>query len=394
MFRELGEVSLDKFLSEYWQKRPLLIRGAFKDFKCPISPDELAGLSLEEGVHSRLVIKNDKSWSVEHGPFKEKRFSELKDEVFSLLVQEVDQYHSDVLRLKRKFRFLPDWRLDDVMISYATDSGGVGPHIDFYDVFLIQGLGQRLWKIGERCTEEPQYVEDAPIRIMQNFQTTVEYILDPGDMLYLPAMVPHDGIAIGESMTLSIGFRAPSYEELASAWMASLTRSLPEYLRYSDSTLNPTRFPGEITPSAIEEVINCLSTLKLDRSEIPKWFGRLVTEPKREESHLSLGDIFLNGVSEKEIDQFKCELDDGNLFQWDESVRFAYFKTPEAILCFINGEMFELTLSFGPLLEYLSVYRAFDQTQLQLMDEIEGAEDFLTVLSKTEVLKIYSDDGT
>ena len=394
MFSVLGGMSVELFLKEYWQKKPLLVRGAFKDFECPISPDELAGLSLEEGVVSRLVVKKGNSWSLEHGPFEEQRFSDLKDEVFTLLVQEVDQYHSEVLRLKRKFRFLPDWRLDDVMVSYATNSGGVGPHVDYYDVFLIQGLGERLWKIGGRCEEEPEYVQDVPLRLMQNFQMTEEYILKPGDMLYLPAMVPHDGVAIGSSMTMSIGFRAPSHEELANAWVSSLGTSLPEYLRYRDSSLKPSDSPGEILPESIDEVIKCLKSIEIDGSEVPKWFGRLVTEPKRVEEPLGLSDIFLQGVSQNEIMAFRNQLIDGQVFEWDESVRLAYFKTNEAVLCFINGEMFELTSQFTVLLEQLSRQRTFDHAQLQMLDEIEGGEDFLTSLNKAAVLKIYSDDGT
>jgi ribosomal protein L16 Arg81 hydroxylase len=158
--------------------------------------------------------------------------------------------------------------------------------------------------------------------------------------------------------------------------------------------LKPSDSPGEILPESIDEVIRCLKSIDIDGNEVPKWFGRLVTEPKRNEEPLSLADIFMQGVSKNEILAFRKQLIDGHVFEWDESVRLAYFKTKEAVLCFINGEMFELTSQFTVLLELLSRQRTFDQVQLHMLDEIEGGEDFLTSLNKAAVLKIYSDDGT
>ena len=207
----LGNISIDTFLAEYWQKKPLLVRQAIPAFISPISADELAGLSLDEDVVARLVVEDPTAneWQVEHGPINEERYGELPETHWTLLVQHADALDPQVNDVLQAFRFIPNWRLDDIMISYAPDKGGVGPHFDYYDVFLLQAGGRRRWRIGQACDSQSPLVPNQPMKILQEFETQEDYVLEPGDMLYIPAKLAHWGEAVGESITYSIGFRAP-----------------------------------------------------------------------------------------------------------------------------------------------------------------------------------------
>ena len=208
----LGEITADEFLSEYWQKKPLLIRNAIPNFIPPIEGDDLAGLSLEEEVESRLVIGDD--WQLEHGPFEESRFETLPNRNWTLLVQGVDLWVPEVADLLKSFDFLPAWRLDDIMVSYAEDGGSVGPHFDYYDVFLLQGSGQRRWQVGQLCTADDLHTDNTRLKVLKEFNAVEDWVLNPGDMLYLPPKIAHHGVAIGECTTFSVGFRAPAATEM------------------------------------------------------------------------------------------------------------------------------------------------------------------------------------
>ena len=215
------------FLRNHWQKKPLLIKNPWDSWNNPLTPDELAGLACEEEVESRLIMQADDTagdtWMVENGPISERRFSQLGDKQWTLLVQAVDHFVPEVAALIEPFRFIPDWRIDDAMVSYAADSGGVGPHFDQYDVFLIQGMGKRRWKVGAMCDESTALMPHDDLRLLADFEATDEWILEPGDILYVPPGVSHEGIAVGDDcMTYSIGFRAPSRSELIGYWSDDL----------------------------------------------------------------------------------------------------------------------------------------------------------------------------
>jgi 50S ribosomal protein L16 3-hydroxylase len=219
----LGNITPAEFMSKYWQKKPLLIRGAIANFEPLLSRDELFELAEQEDVESRLVVENtnakrkksEPAWTMAKGPFSEDTVTlpSLKKSNWTLLVQGVDLHDVQVHALKNQFRFAPDARLDDVMISFATDGGGVGPHFDSYDVFLLQAQGKRRWRIGKQ--KDLTLQKDMPLKILANFVPEQEFVLDAGDMLYLPPMYAHEGVAVGECMTYSIGFRAPAELELA-----------------------------------------------------------------------------------------------------------------------------------------------------------------------------------
>jgi 50S ribosomal protein L16 3-hydroxylase len=274
----LGGISPEQFLEEYWHKKPLLIRGAIPNFQGIISPNELAGLACEEGVQSRLVSRQKSQWSCEDGPFSEKRFARLPKKDWSLLVQSVNYYLPEAQKLVEQFNFIPYARLDDLMVSFAPDGGGVGPHFDSYDVFLLQGLGQRLWKVSHQ--EDLSLVEDAPLRILKNFETDEEWTLSPGDMLYLPPHLAHWGIAVGECMTYSIGFRAPSASELASEFLNYLQENRTFLGRYQDPNLQRQQHPSLISPEMIDQVDNLIKTLSWDKQDIADFLGTYLTTPK------------------------------------------------------------------------------------------------------------------
>src|SRR6218665_527602 len=192
---QINGFDIDWFLREIWQKKPLLTRTAFPEWQNPLAPDELAGLAGEEGVEPRLITYSQKNddWKLEHGPFPEARFAKVPKSHWTLLVQGVDHWLPEVAALIEPFRFVPDWRIDDVMVSYAATGGGVGPHFDQYDVFLVQGLGRRRWRVGAHCDRTTALRDHKQLRLLTGFEATDEWVLEPGDILYVPPRIAHDG---------------------------------------------------------------------------------------------------------------------------------------------------------------------------------------------------------
>lgn len=281
----LGGLTAAEFLSDYWQQKPLLIRGAFPDFECPLDPDELAGLACEEGIESRLVEEHGKAgpWQVSHGPFDERTFARMPERDWSLLVQAVDHYVPEVAELLEAFDFLPRWRLDDIMISYAPPGGSVGPHVDQYDVFLLQGSGQRRWQLGGKVADDASILDGIDLRILANFavEDGDDWVLEPGDMLYLPPGWSHHGVSQSDDcLTLSVGFRAPSADEAITSYADYLGEQLPSSRRYSDAGMPPAANPAEIDVAAVERVRGLILETLDDPAQLAQWFGRVMTQPK------------------------------------------------------------------------------------------------------------------
>jgi 50S ribosomal protein L16 3-hydroxylase len=269
-----------RFLRDYWQKRPLLIRRAFPQFHNAITPEDLAGLACEEAALARIVLHDERRdrWTLRNGPFSEADFAKLPKSHWTLLVQDVDKWDADVADLLDEFTFLPAWRIDDVMVSYATDGGGVGAHVDNYDVFLVQGRGRRRWRISTDSGAPHEFREDAELKLLKSFQPTHDWVLEPGDALYLPPGVPHDGVAIGECMTFSVGMRAPSVAELVIDLAESVAEPLGEDLRYTDANLAPPRDVHEIDAAAMRRVAASLAALHdMDDAGQREWFGQFIT---------------------------------------------------------------------------------------------------------------------
>lgn len=243
----LGNLSVADFLRDYWQKKPLLIRQAIPGFKSPLTPEELAGLACEEDVPARLIVESagPRPWMLQHGPFTEADFMSLPEDGYSLLITDCEKLIPDLMTLVERFRFVPDWRIDDLMISYAPPGGSVGAHIDEYDVFLLQGMGQRRWMI-EYPPKHSDFLPDLDIRLLKAFEPTDEWVLAPGDMLYLPPGVPHHGVAVDHCMTYSIGFRAPLLHELVAGVTDRLIMHTSQTVRYADPDLRVPDNPGAL----------------------------------------------------------------------------------------------------------------------------------------------------
>lgn len=326
----LGGLTAQEFLRDYWQKKPLLIRQAFTDFDNPISPDELAGLSLEEEVESRIVIENgERPWEMRRGPFAEDTYSSLPETEWTLLVQAVDQFVPEVAALLESFRFLPSWRIDDVMISYATPGGGVGPHFDNYDVFLLQGHGKRNWKIGQMCNSDSPLIEHSDLRILADFEQAEEWVLEPGDMLYLPPRIAHCGVAVDECMTYSVGFRAPSAAEVLTHFTDFLSQFLPDEDRYSDADAKPVSDPHQIQHDALDRLKGLLAEHMSDERLLLTWFGQFMTEPRYPE---------LVAGSEVEEEDLLGGLEDGAVLIRNPSARLAWSEVDDDLLLFASGQ--------------------------------------------------------
>ncbi len=281
----LGDLTPEAFLRDYWQQKPLLVRGALPGFTSPLTPEELAGLACEDDVAARLLLEKGGAypWEMRFGPFDPDDFAALPPTHWTLLVQEVDRLVPAVADLLDAFRFLPNWRIDDVQISYAPPHGNAGAHLDNYDVFLLQGLGRRRWQTGHTPIPEDEetFVPDLDVRILQHFEPDAEWVVEPGDLLYLPPRFPHYGVALDDCMTYSIGFRAPSHAEIVEGFLAHVAEQIDPAARYGDPGLARPEEPGLIDPEALAKVRAVLHNVLADDAVIDRWFGRFVTEPRR-----------------------------------------------------------------------------------------------------------------
>lgn len=280
----LGGLSPQLFMKRHWQKKPLLVRQAIANFKPLLDRGELFELASHEDAQARMVIQEPgktPGWRFKHGPFERRALPALKRPGWTLLVQGVDLQHDAVHDLLNQFRFVPDARLDDLMVSYATDGGGVGPHYDSYDVFLLQAHGRRRWRIGRQKDKTLQ--PDVPLKILANFEPEQEFVLEPGDMLYLPLLYAHDGIAVGECMTYSIGFRSPSRGELARELLQRLAEDAEDAVGvsvYRDPQQGAVSQPGEIPSQLAEFARDALHAALKDPDALGRALGEYLTEPK------------------------------------------------------------------------------------------------------------------
>jgi 50S ribosomal protein L16 3-hydroxylase len=272
----LGEFSPQQFLREYWHKKPLLIRQAFPNFQAPVTRDPLFALAARDDTESRLISHFSQRWQMHSGPFD--KLPAITRKGWSLLVQGVNLHDDAADALLQQFRFIPDARLDDLMISYATDTGGVGPHFDSYDVFLLQAHGQRRWRISAQ--KDLSLIEGLPLKILRDFQAEQEFVLNPGDMLYLPPHYAHEGVALGECMTYSIGFRSPPYQELGEAFLQFMADSVELPGQYADPDLAFSRHPAEISRSMLTRIGSELRKIQFTDDDIAIFLGEHLSEPK------------------------------------------------------------------------------------------------------------------
>lgn len=339
----LGGLTAARFLADHWQKRPLLVRGAYPDWRDPLSPDELAGLATEPESGARLVRYADRAphWQVREGPFEGDDFAALPDTRWTLLVREVDHHVPAVAALRADFGFLPDWRMEDVMVSYAAPGGGVGPHLDRYDVFLIQGSGRRRWQVAPPSDGEPALVPGIDLQVLADFAPDREWVLEPGDLLYLPPGVPHCGTAETACMTYSVGFRAPSHPELLARFFEEAVARADPDARYADPGRTVADSPGRIDPDALAWVRSAIQGACGSDDRIDRWFGRYVTgdEPDAGDAGPAppWGDV-------------AAHLDAGGALARTPGSRWAYIGGPDGeCILFAGGRDYPLSGPLAPL---------------------------------------------
>ena len=274
----LGGLSNAEFLRRHWQKKPLLAREALRGSSDIVTRDDLVDLAQRDDVESRIVTSSGGRWHVRHGPFRRRDIARLPREGWTLLVQGVDQVLWQAARLLREFAFIPYARLDDIMVSYAAPGGGVGPHFDSYDVFLLQGSGKRRWRVSRQ--RDLDLVPGAPLKILQRFRPEDEWLVEPGDLLYLPPRCAHEGVALGACITYSIGFRAPSAQELGARFLEFLQDQLEIDGMYSDPDLQVAARPARIPPEMVRRSAAMLDKLRWTKSDVVRFLGCYLTEPK------------------------------------------------------------------------------------------------------------------
>lgn len=352
-----GDISVEEFLRDYWQKKPLLIRQAFPGFEPPISQDELAGLACETDT-SRIVIEKGGKypWEVRHGAFDDDDFTNLPETHWTLLVNDTDQHLPELKAIMEPFRFIPDWRIDDLMISFAVEGGSVGPHVDEYDVFLIQAQGQRRWQINTDTVKPDNFLPDLELRIMRDFRVGEEWILEPGDMLYLPPNIPHYGVALNECMTYSVGFRAPSQADMLERLMEDLLEQPRLKQRFPDAGRSLQANPGELAETDIDRLVDfVVDALPQDTHALQMWLGKYLSEPKAGNNTPEPEDI-----SKSKLEKF---IKNKKSFAKIANCRFLYFLAGSNLYLFTNGSQYTLSpdsLGFVQILCKNDVFKHHD----------------------------------
>ncbi len=276
ILRQLGPISVRRFMRDYWQRKPCLIRAAFPQFDPPVDRARLFEMARDPQVESRLISSNNQQWTVKAGPLA--RMPSKSQSRWTLLVQGVDLHDDATRELLSRFRFVADARLDDLMISYATDGGGVGPHVDSYDVFLLQAAGQRRWRVSNQNNLRGS--DASPLRHVAGFRASEEWVLEPGDMLYLPPGIPHEGVAVGECVTYSIGFRAPEYQQLLEPWLTDSAEHRWMRGRYADARVAVAARPAALSPAMVRDVHAKLAQHRPGRADTERFLLRHLSEPK------------------------------------------------------------------------------------------------------------------
>ncbi|HEX7029499.1 MAG TPA: cupin domain-containing protein [Gammaproteobacteria bacterium] len=378
----LGNIGARDFLERHWQKKPLLVRQAIPNFESPLDANELAGLACESNVESRLIEKRGDRYALEQGPFDAKRFAKLPRQNWTLLVQDIEKHLPDFAQYPDLFDFIPRWRIDDLMISVAAEGGGVGPHVDAYDVFLLQAKGRRHWRIAEHF--DPEIVPGIDVRVLKHFDAEQEWTLEPGDMLYLPPNVAHDGVALDDGcQTWSVGFRAPSLRDMFSDFNEWLYQRLPEEVMYNDPDLaSEEAAGGRISAEGFGRMRQLLrEAMSPDDAAMDRWFGQFVTEPKP----------WLHcepAAATPEPEAFASRLKDGDALLRDSRALLAWTPAGDAARLFVNGEAWELPRGQESLLERICARRRIE------FGEPEADIELLRRLHAAGVLHFASDVET
>jgi len=364
-----GHITVKQFLSEYWQKKPLLVRGAWPGFENPLPPAAFLKLSEREDALSRLMVQREgeHNWELDEGPFEASRFTDMPDSHWTLLIQEVDRLVPAVRDMLGVVDFLPKWRLDDVMISYAANGGGVGAHIDNYDVFLLQGHGRRRWQINTTPVANEVLIEGIDVSILADFEPDCDWVLEPGDMLYLPPRIAHFGVAQGECLTFSIGCRAPSKQEILGAILDQALMNVDPDDRYADPALDQGATIAGIGDDVVAWAVGALKDLSADRSALKSMIGSILSQPRRWIDEDTLPE-----------DTLMEALESGGRLRPGSSSQVLLEEGDEgALALFAAGEMIELDQAFQPKLEKLILGDGLTREDLGSVPEFDDLLDEL-----------------
>jgi 50S ribosomal protein L16 3-hydroxylase len=356
------ELTPEIFLKEYWQKKPLIIKNAFKDFEDPITADELAGLAMEQEIESRIVAQhkqasdNSSKWHVNMGPFED--FEQYGEDHWTLLVQAVNNWSNPTHKLMAPFSFLPNWRLDDVMVSFSTPQGGVGPHLDQYDVFIIQGEGRRRWQVGLPDDSLETLIPHTDLKQVSDFTPFIDEITEPGDLLYIPPNHPHNGVAIENSLNYSIGFQAPNTQEL---WSSFADKLLDENIgteRLADKTRTVTKQPEQL----VEQDIAKIKRFMLNQLEDASFFEGFIGSALTQSHHAMEILIPVTPITNEQLDDIFADND--IVFTPVLGIKSLITESPKQSL-YINGEQINLCENTQKLAQVIAKKQPLAATQVK-----------------------------
>lgn len=387
----LGAISREEFLRDYWQKKPLLIRQALPNFTPPLDINELAGLALEETVESRLVMEQgpESPWQLFNGPFEEKFLQNLPEKDWTLLVQAVDHLLPEVGELLEAFDFLPSWRVDDIMISFAPEGGSVGPHFDYYDVFLLQASGKRRWQLGQQCDETSPLRADTKLKILTEFTANPEqdWVLEAGDLLYLPPQLAHWGTSLSQDCTTwSVGFRALSAEEILCGVADFIGETLADDLRYTDADLTLPEHPAAIDDAAMQRVKNLLNSVIDNPAALSEWFGRAMTQTKYPDQLLPQEDPWTTATLHQLIEENEP------LLVVAEGSRLAFRASKEGRWLFADGEALQFSAELESWVANLCTTTELDINFIKHTLNLPEASELLVKLINQGSVYLIEDD--
>lgn len=367
----LGGLTATEFLRDYWQKKPLLVRNAFPELAFRLSPENMMELAQEEGVEARIVLEQGKTpWELRKGPFAAKQFKQLPKSHWTLLVQAVDHYLPELADYLEHFSFVPNWRIDDIMVSYAVEGGSVGPHYDQYDVFLIQGIGQRRWQLGQLCDESSPRVSGTRLRVLQQMDVVFDEVVNAGDLLYVPPGMAHNGVAQNECMTFSVGFRAPVLAHLLERVVDQVLEDSGTKRLASDADRKVAAHPGALTDEDLDRLRSQLLALLDSREALKTALAPFLSEAKYEDYEPEGQDA--------SPDEIREALKSGALLRRDPASRCLYTESgdePEQL--FVNGQAVSFPCELAPLVRLLADQRCLTAQELAPWIEQPVALDWM-----------------
>ena len=380
----LGGITAEQFLSEYWQKKPLLVRNALPEIANILVPDDVMELALDENITARLIKQKDKDpnqWSVKSSPLIKGDFQKMP-KLWTLLIQAVDHYSFDLAELWKKFPFIPQWRRDDIMVSYAAKGGSVGQHFDFYDVFLVQGYGHRRWQLGQMCDAESEFIEGQPLRLLPEMEINFDEVLAPGDLLYVPPGLSHYGVAEDDCLTYSFGFRMPNIADMMDRVSDKFVEDQQLRNPLLDILRNKQNPIGQVTQAELDYLKTELLA-KLNNSKVLEdAIMSLMAEAKYPEN---IPDVEAIGTGDLEE-----VLEQGYLLQIEPASRLIYLEQDHELLFWANGESICISEQFAPHLKQIA-----DGQSVKLNHELsddEILEDIAGLLNESILMLVPTDE--